>query len=340
MPLLYLHESEWCNFKTALFLAGVSILLPLMTLPSFIWKPERKRQKYFQHKHVLITGGSSGIGKETARRLASYGTRITIVGRNKSRLSSCVAELQAAQTEDHEVVGLQYDVSSEESSEAMMAEAERLQGPVDILINSAGCSVTGYFEEMESSVFRDMMQGNYFAALYSTLAAFKRMKERRRGHIVLTSSLGGLLGVFGFSAYSPAKYAIRGLGEVLWYEGKPFGISISVLYPPDTNTPGFEAEQVGKPEETTKISDTAGFWDPRTVADKLLAGIVRRKLRITMGFDGSALAMVSAGMSPQTSVLEILSMPFLRLASLFYVSQYNRIIAKGHTKRHSKSKRE
>lgn len=91
------------------------------------------------------------------------------------------------------------------------------------------------------------------------------MKLNGGGRVVFVSSQAGQIGVFGFSAYSPSKFALTGLAQVLRMELKPHGIFVSVAYPPDTNTPGFEEENKSKPEETRLISETAGLFEPEQV---------------------------------------------------------------------------
>lgn len=92
------------------------------------------------------------------------------------------------------------------------------------------------------------------------------MKSSDSGIIVFVSSQAGLIGLYGYTAYTASKYAVRGFAEALQMEVKPFGISVTVNYPPDTDTPGFAEEEKGKPEETSLISETAGLFKPEKVA--------------------------------------------------------------------------
>ena len=89
--------------------------------------------------------------------------------------------------------------------------------------------------------------------------------QGRGGRIVFVSSQAGQVGIFGFSAYSPSKFAVVGLAQVLRMELQAHGIFVSVAYPPDTDTPGFEEENKCKPEETKLISETAGLFQPEQV---------------------------------------------------------------------------
>ncbi len=104
-------------------------------------------------------------------------------------------------------------------------------GPVDVLVTSAGFSHPGLFLELEAGVFEQQMAVNYFGTLHTIRAVVPAMVERRRGHLVLVSSTVGFLGVYGFSAYAPAKFAVRGLAETLRGELKPHGIVVACRVP-------------------------------------------------------------------------------------------------------------
>lgn len=96
------------------------------------------------------------------------------------------------------------------------------------------------------------------------------MKKRNDGIIILTASQAALAGIYGLSIYSATKYALRGLAETIYMELKPYNISVTLSLPPDTDTPGFEKENVGKPAETILISESAGLFQPDVVAKKIL----------------------------------------------------------------------
>src|SRR5581483_7564878 len=115
------------------------------------------------------------------------------------------------------------------------------------------------------------------------------MRQRRSGHIALVSSGAGIVGIFGYSAYSPAKFALRGLAEVLRSELTRDGIGISIVYPPDTDTPQLAAENLIKPVETKAIAAGAKTWRPEDVARCIMNGVDRRRFVITPGWEMAAL---------------------------------------------------
>ena len=131
----------------------------------------------------------------------------------------------------------------------------------------------GYFEQIPLEVFEQTMMVNYFGSLYSIKAVLPNYGSQiRRGNIVLVSSGAGLIGIYGYSAYCPSKFALRGLAESLRGELKPKGIGITIVYPPDTDTPQLAAENKIKPPETKQITATAKTWSPQAVAQQILRG--------------------------------------------------------------------
>lgn len=295
-----------------------------------------RREAFYAGKHVLITGGSSGIGKELARLLVVGGASVTIVARNEKKLSDAAKELappDESRATAARVNTASCDCSDPEAVEKMIDEVESLFGPIDILVNSAGSAVGGYFEEMEPSTFQRMMNLNYFVQLYPTHAVFKRMAKRRAGQIVFVSSVAGQVGVFGHSAYAPTKYALCGLAEVLWFEGRPFGIDITVVYPPDTDTPGYESESLTMPPETHEISNTAGVFRAETVAKHMADGIMRKQYRVTSGVLGKVVGILSAGCNPGVGVADVLLMSLFRAAVPFFTWDNYRVVRKGHALR-------
>jgi len=312
-----------------------STLLLLLSLSLFLafWKGNRRI--VLRGEHVLITGGTSGIGLEFAKLCIRHGAHVTVVGRSEIKLNQAlkVLEAYARDSRGKEPVGYISDVAQPSSCEKLFTEAEKKHGPVSLLICCAGSCVPGYFEELEPSVFENQMHSNYYSAVYPAQAAFKRMKGRRKGHIVLTSSLGGLLGVFGYSAYSPSKFAVRGLAEVLYQECLPFGIGVSVICPPDTKTPGFDEENRYKPKETLLLSQGAGLFSAEQVAKEALNDILRRRFMISTGLQGKMLVNVCSGFGPQVSPMQLLVMPIMRGICYFVQRQQERIIKEEHKRR-------
>ena len=127
------------------------------------------------------------------------------------------------------------------------------------------------------------MQVNYFGSLYVVRAALPAMRARRQGRIVFISSGAGLMGLFGYSPYAPAKFALRGLAEGLRAELQADNVGVSIAYPPDTDTPMLAEENKTKPEETKLMTGVVKTWSAHAVASCIMRGIKRGKFAITPG---------------------------------------------------------
>jgi 3-dehydrosphinganine reductase len=252
----------------------------------------------FRGQHVLITGGSSGIGLALARQSASLGAKLTLVARDEAKLASARLGLLAGIPGCPEVVTQSADVAIEREIAAAIQAAEQVHGPVDVLIACAGISVPGYFEEVPVAVFERTMAVNYFGTLYALKAVVPAMKTRGSGSVVLVSSGAGLHGFFGYTPYSPTKFALRGLAEALRAEMKDMGVHVMIVYPPDTDTGQLAEENLTKPVETAAITAKGGLWTADDVARVTLEGLAARKFSVTPGFQVTALAWLGSLITP------------------------------------------
>ncbi|NJO80426.1 MAG: SDR family oxidoreductase [Cyanobacteria bacterium RM1_2_2] len=250
-------------------------------------------------QHVLITGGSSGIGKATAGRCASRGANVAIVGRDPAKLEQARVEILAARSQpSQQVITLSADLSDRTQAEQAMQTAMDQLGTPEILITCAGIAHPGYFSELPIEIFEQTMAINYFGSLYCIKAVLPAMQKQQRGHIVVVSSGAGLIGIYGYTPYSPSKFALRGLAEALRGELKVAGIGISIVYPPDTDTPQLVAENRTKPPETKRITATAKTWSAEAVAQTILTGIENRAFVIAPGQEMGVLARLHSVLAP------------------------------------------
>jgi 3-dehydrosphinganine reductase len=257
----------------------------------------------FDQQHVIITGGSSGIGLATACQLAAAGAHITIVARRPDRLAEAQREIEQARAKPTQrVVSVAADVALCSAAERAVHEAIAQNGPPDIVITSAGMVQPGLFETQPIDAHEQTMRVNYFGTLYVLEAALPAMLARGRGHLVLVSSGAGLYGVYGYSSYSPSKFALHGLAQALRSELKPHGIHVVVVFPPDTHTPQLEQENLTKPAETRRINGAAPPLEADEVARAIVRGIRRRHFAISPGLEMSALAIAGSLMRPLLNV--------------------------------------
>ncbi|KAK2490850.1 hypothetical protein MC885_001267, partial [Smutsia gigantea] len=175
-----------------------------------------------------------------------------------------------------------------------------------------------------------LMSVNYLGSVYPSRAVITTMKERRVGRIVFVSSQAGQLGLFGFTAYSSSKFAIRGLAEALQMEVKPYNVYVTVAYPPDTDTPGFAEENKTKPLETRLISETTSVCKPEQVAKQIVKDAIQGNFNSSIGSDGYMLSSLTCGMAPVTSITEglqqVVTMGLFRTIALFYLGSFDSIV--------------
>jgi 3-dehydrosphinganine reductase len=250
-----------------------------------------------RNQHVLITGGSSGIGLALAHQAAAAGARVSLVARDAAKLAAAQASIQSKQP-GAVVVIARADVAVEAEVLAALAAAEAVHGSVDVLIASAGIAKPGYFEEIPVEVFERTMAVNFFGTLYPIKALVPAMRRRGRGAVVLISSGAGLYGFFGYTAYSPSKFALRGLAESLRAELRGTGVHVLIVYPPDTDTPQLVEENRTKPIETKAITAGGGLWTAETVSQATLQGLAKGRFTVTPGLPLTLLAWFHSLLAP------------------------------------------
>lgn len=252
-------------------------------------------------QHVLITGGSSGIGLALARQAAAAGARVSLLARDPAKLAAAADAVRAASHTPASTTGIftaPCDVANEAAVIASIRAAEAAHGPVDVLITSAGVARPGYFKDQAISIHEHTMAVNYFGTLYAIKAVEPAMRARGRGSVVLVSSGAGLVGLFGYTAYAPSKFALRGLAESLRAELKPAGVQVMIVYPPDTDTPQLAEENLTKPAETRALTAAAGLWTADDVARVTLDGLRNKRVAVTPGLQLTALAWLHSLIAP------------------------------------------
>jgi len=187
-------------------------------------------------KVVIITGGSSGIGKALAEEFGKQGSKVLITGRNRSDLQAAVDELRQ---KGIVIGGYPADVSRLEDNRNMADEAIRVYGKIDVLINNAGISMRALFEEVDMEVVRRVMDINFYGVLYATRSCLPEIMKNK-GSVIGISSIAGYRGLPGRTGYSASKFALNGFLEVLRTEMLKKGVHVL------TACPGFTASNIRK----------------------------------------------------------------------------------------------
>jgi 3-dehydrosphinganine reductase len=245
--------------------------------------PIMTRASHFVGRHALISGGSTGIGAAAARSLASRGAGVTLIARREDVLGRAAAEI-SGEHPGVRVRTLPLDVTDERAVAHLIAR-ELAEQPADLLVNSAGIVHAGRFLETEPERFRALMETNYFGTLWMVRAVVPHFRERGRGHVVNVSSVAALEGVYAYSAYCASKFAVYGLSQSLRAELRPAGIGVSVVLPPNTDTPMLEAERALIPSELRPAYDSFRVLSATQVAEALVKGIDGGRFEIFPGID-------------------------------------------------------
>ncbi len=227
-------------------------------------------------RHVIITGGSQGIGAAVAWEAVARGARVSLVARREDALRSTAESIDGA------VLWQAGDVADDRSLRDAIHTLELRSGPCDVLVCSAGVSLPGRFLDVAFADFDQQWQVNVRGSIAAARCVLPGMVQRGTGHLVLIGSTAGIIGVPGYTGYAATKFAIRGFAESLRYEVEPLGVRVSVLHPPDTDTPGFAAENLRKPPETAAISGRIKPVPAEQVATALVRGIESNTRNVTV----------------------------------------------------------
>ena len=246
-----LSEAAEALPKSALAAAAVAtaVLLLIYNLATIVQQATRKLD--LRAKHVIVTGGSKGLGRALARVLvAEYGAHVTIVARGAAALDAAVKDISAAAeasgTRTGRIHAVTCDVTDEESSRKAMAEAARLFGAVYGYFACAGAAHPQHFVDMSVKELRQQMDLNYVGSVLPLHAVLPdMMRSGNGGLVVFVSSICGLLSFTGYTAYGASKYAIRGFAEGLRNEMLPYRIRVHIAYPGNMDTEGFAVEEQG-----------------------------------------------------------------------------------------------
>jgi len=225
----------------------------------------------FKNKVILITGASSGIGKETAIEFAKLGANIVLVARRKDKLEQVANELKDFHTS---ILVCQCDVSKKDQVKEMSKMVLEKFDSVDILVNNAGFAIYGSVSDLTIDEIESQMDTNYFGMIYCIKNFLPSMLKQKSGHIVNVASVAASFGLPGIASYCASKFAMLGFSEGLKHELKDTGVGITVVSPIMVRTNFFDHSSFEKmPKSSMSLSS-------KTVAKAILKAANSPRLEI------------------------------------------------------------
>jgi dehydrogenase/reductase SDR family protein 7B len=234
----------------------------------------------FSNQVVWITGASSGIGEATAHAFAREGARLVLSSRRAAELE----RVRAACVRPNDHVIVPFDLSCIDSFPGVVGEVVQRCGPIDVLINNGGISQRALAADATPEVERTLMEIDYFAPVALTKAVLPVMRARRKGHVVVISSVMGYVGTPGRSTYAAAKHALHGYFDSLRAELFPDGISVTIVCPGyvrtavSDNALGPDGEKHGRTDPPT-----ARGIAPERCARAIVRGVFRKREEVHVG---------------------------------------------------------
>lgn len=239
----------------------------------------------FAGRTAVLTGAASGIGEQLAYGLGLRGSDLVLVDRDADRLDAVAATVR----ERHPGIAVStkvVDLADREATAALAQEVLAEHPRIGLLVNNAGVALGGRFAQLTLEEFEWVMDVNFRAPVVLTHALLPALTAEPGGHLVNVSSLYGLIGPAGQSAYSSSKFAIRGFSEVLRHELTPLGTGVTQVHPGGIRTrvaesarvgSGVSAEEVERSQEAFRSLLT---YPPEKAAEEILDGVERRRTRV------------------------------------------------------------
>ncbi len=249
--------------------------------------------KNFQNKICVITGAGSGLGREFASQLYQAGALLALCDLDLDGLEDT---LQHTGDDGSRVKLFQVDVSDQAAMRQFALDVESQLGSADMLINNAGiCLIPQTFEETPDDQFKKVIDVNMWGAFYGIRAFLPHLKTRPEASIVNISSLAGMVGLYGHSAYSMSKSALQGLSEALQAELSGSQIHLLLVHPGGVSTnliknaPNLEDN---KREKAHKNFTELSFLTPEKTVSRIIKAVQKKKNRAIIGFDARLILVI------------------------------------------------
>lgn len=225
---------------------------------------------------VLITGASSGIGAATARAMASRGATVILLARRQAELEQVAGEIRSAGGQAHVYP---VDLGDEQAVEALAARIKREVSLPDVIVHSAGAGRWRFIDETLPGEAAQAMAAPYFAAFYVTRAFIGEMLSRRSGRIVIVGSPAAYAVWPGATAYTAARWALRGLAEALRADLRGTGVGVTLIVPGLVTSEYFD-HNPGVWERLPGLGRTIPALTPEQVAARLIRAVERGEYEV------------------------------------------------------------
>lgn len=246
--------------------------------------------------HVIVTGGSSGIGFEIARLFALRGSRISLIARRHDQLRQAQSELKRLTSQPVFIVCA--DVTVAANIDKAIVACEQHNGPCDLLVTSAGMVKPSMFDDCDAASFDTHIDTNFTGTTNAIRSVYPGMLVRGHGVIMMVSSAAAMLGIPGYAGYCASKAALRAFAEALRAEAGGRGVDVCICFPPDTRTPQFDQEIKERPMIAHSLMGRVAPWEAVEVAQRIVKAIDRRKAEAHFGFKLTALAWLAPWIKP------------------------------------------
>ncbi|ORY73920.1 hypothetical protein BCR37DRAFT_352911 [Protomyces lactucae-debilis] len=291
---------------TTRIIAGL-ITLPVLAATLQMFWPTKK--KSYKGQHVIVSGGSQGMGKSIAKEFIKRGANVSIVARTQRTLDEALEELKTCVIlADQSVRALSVDCADASAVAKGIAE---LGTPDVFFCCAAGGTHPGFFVELSPEEHVAQMSLNYNSSVYCAHSAIRAMLKDPpapgvQRKIIFTSSVAAFVNISGYSTYMASKAAVRGLADTLRQEFLMYDVGVHCIFPATIFSPGFAVEQTIKPELTKILEGADEGQTCDEVAEASMRGLDKGHAMINTEFQGNLLRCAMKGPSPKNGLLDFL----------------------------------
>lgn len=247
-------------------------------------------------RHVLVTGGSSGLGLELCRRFVARGVSVTIVARERDKLSTSADELTRLARDGASVATVSVDVADPDSVDRAVAAIAQ-ERPLDGVVTSAGIMREGRVGDLSHADYADVLDINVLGTVAVIRAVLPHL-SRPGGLVVPIASVAGLTGVYGYTSYCAAKHAIVGFADALRYEIEPEGLHVQLVCPGEFDSPFVDALDRTRTPENRAHTLTIPKLPVERIADEVVASMDRGGSRRVIPGTMTRLAVLGQRLAP------------------------------------------